>query len=406
VPWTLHYWLTSPERFEEHRRERELFEHHPDVERVVDRTDLHTILEVWFEDELFRTDEPALLAIHKFRRRSRVDLREVDLGDIAKGQPPATTDPRFRAPVIDAEFVEEPPPGVPDDVRQRLVQQALGDPEYRRRLALGFAAPLRRSIDYQSIARRTFLVEQLPDGALPVYDRDPPAPPVMDQGQTGSAVAHAPLPGVVMTDYSTVHGYDPGPTPSGAPIRNGHGAYIQQLGHPLALVSGLNGMGPDSVGRHLEISGSPNHENNGVFVIVRVDNMSSVWIHNPNARYDYYPGLTWNLYNEPWAIRHEVGYEHAPDLTFMEISHVHNPPDPRAVIQPTTPVEHLDELIRLQRAGVVDIQTIIQQMLPPGEVVGVPEGWLKIDIEEIPKESEHRRTGFARVLEDGFLEND
>ena len=33
--------------------------------------------------------------------------------------------------------------------------------------------PLRRNIDYQSHSSRTFLIEQLPEGALPVYDRDP-----------------------------------------------------------------------------------------------------------------------------------------------------------------------------------------------------------------------------------------
>lgn len=33
--------------------------------------------------------------------------------------------------------------------------------------------PLRTRRDYASVGRKTFLVEQLPDGALPIYDKDP-----------------------------------------------------------------------------------------------------------------------------------------------------------------------------------------------------------------------------------------
>ena len=33
--------------------------------------------------------------------------------------------------------------------------------------------PLRERRDYSSVGRKTFLVEQLPDGALPIYDKDP-----------------------------------------------------------------------------------------------------------------------------------------------------------------------------------------------------------------------------------------
>jgi len=33
--------------------------------------------------------------------------------------------------------------------------------------------PLRTRRDYTSVGRKTFLVEQLPDGALPIYDKDP-----------------------------------------------------------------------------------------------------------------------------------------------------------------------------------------------------------------------------------------
>lgn len=37
---------------------------------------------------------------------------------------------------------------------------------------MNYGGPLRRNLDYQSIARKTFLVEQLPDGALPIYDKE------------------------------------------------------------------------------------------------------------------------------------------------------------------------------------------------------------------------------------------
>jgi hypothetical protein len=35
------------------------------------------------------------------------------------------------------------------------------------------ANPLRQRLDYQATARRVFAVDPLPEGAVPVYDRDP-----------------------------------------------------------------------------------------------------------------------------------------------------------------------------------------------------------------------------------------
>lgn len=43
----------------------------------------------------------------------------------------------------------------------------------RRRLGRSMIAPIRNNIDYQSISRKCFLVQQLPTGALPIYDKDP-----------------------------------------------------------------------------------------------------------------------------------------------------------------------------------------------------------------------------------------
>jgi hypothetical protein len=67
----------------------------------------------------------------------------------------------------------DPTPRVPPDVRDRIISEYISTAEGRRTLAASMVAPLRRPLDYSSIARRTFMVEQLPDGALPIYDKDP-----------------------------------------------------------------------------------------------------------------------------------------------------------------------------------------------------------------------------------------
>ncbi len=60
--------------------------------------------------------------------------------------------------------------------RVAIVARALANPEARARfnrsVGEAFSVPLRRNLDYQGMARRTFLVEQLPPGALATYDRD------------------------------------------------------------------------------------------------------------------------------------------------------------------------------------------------------------------------------------------
>jgi hypothetical protein len=66
----------------------------------------------------------------------------------------------------------DPPSPITIETRERILRQYLANPEGRRALS-GLGPPLRRNIDYSAVARRTFLVDQLPDGALPTYDRDP-----------------------------------------------------------------------------------------------------------------------------------------------------------------------------------------------------------------------------------------
>lgn len=53
-----------------------------------------------------------------------------------------------------------------------ILNQYLGTSAGRARLAQSMVQPLRTRIDYQSIGRKVFLVEQLPTGALPIYTKD------------------------------------------------------------------------------------------------------------------------------------------------------------------------------------------------------------------------------------------
>jgi hypothetical protein len=56
-------------------------------------------------------------------------------------------------------------------VRENIISQYLQSSTGRQRLAQSMIAPLRRSLDYSSIGRRTLLVDALPEGALPIYDK-------------------------------------------------------------------------------------------------------------------------------------------------------------------------------------------------------------------------------------------
>lgn len=62
---------------------------------------------------------------------------------------------------------------VSNAVRQQIISNYLKTPAGRQKLAASMTQPLRTRRDYMSVGRKTFLVEQLPDGALPIYDKDP-----------------------------------------------------------------------------------------------------------------------------------------------------------------------------------------------------------------------------------------
>ena len=84
--------------------------------------------------------------------------------------------------------------------RNAIIAKYIGSSQGRQRLAASMVNPLRSRRDYSSIGRKAFLVEQLPDGALSIYDKDPEvtAYVVSEEGdniisQTRSARVHVPL---------------------------------------------------------------------------------------------------------------------------------------------------------------------------------------------------------------------
>lgn len=62
--------------------------------------------------------------------------------------------------------------GVSDAQRDDLISRAILTNDGKVALAQAMANPIRRNLDYQGIARRALVVDPLPQGALPVYDRD------------------------------------------------------------------------------------------------------------------------------------------------------------------------------------------------------------------------------------------
>jgi hypothetical protein len=63
-------------------------------------------------------------------------------------------------------------PSFNDEQRDELVKRALMTQEGKIALGQAMANPIRRNLDYQGVGRRVLVVDPLPQGALPVYDRD------------------------------------------------------------------------------------------------------------------------------------------------------------------------------------------------------------------------------------------
>lgn len=62
---------------------------------------------------------------------------------------------------------------ISNEVKQQIIGEYIKTAAGRAKLAASMIQPLRLRRDYTSVARKAFLVEQLPDGALPIYDKDP-----------------------------------------------------------------------------------------------------------------------------------------------------------------------------------------------------------------------------------------
>ena len=62
---------------------------------------------------------------------------------------------------------------VSNELKQQVISEYIKTAAGRQKLAASMVQPLRLRRDYSAVGRKTFLVEQLPDGALPIYDKDP-----------------------------------------------------------------------------------------------------------------------------------------------------------------------------------------------------------------------------------------
>ena len=60
-----------------------------------------------------------------------------------------------------------------NEQRNAVIGKHIGSQQGRQRIASSMQQPLRERRDYSAVGRKTFEVEELPDGALPIYDKDP-----------------------------------------------------------------------------------------------------------------------------------------------------------------------------------------------------------------------------------------
>lgn len=63
-------------------------------------------------------------------------------------------------------------PSLSDDKRDELISRAIMTQDGKIALAQAMANPIRKNLDYHGIARRALVVDPLPQGAMPTYDRD------------------------------------------------------------------------------------------------------------------------------------------------------------------------------------------------------------------------------------------
>lgn len=61
-------------------------------------------------------------------------------------------------------------PNIDPKVKEQIIKNYLESTKGKQKLAESLVAPLRRRLDYQSVARKTFLVEELPMVTCPECD--------------------------------------------------------------------------------------------------------------------------------------------------------------------------------------------------------------------------------------------
>jgi len=63
-------------------------------------------------------------------------------------------------------------PSYSEEQKEQLLKKALMTSEGKIALGQAMANPIRRNLDYQGVGRKMLIVDPLPQGALPVYDKD------------------------------------------------------------------------------------------------------------------------------------------------------------------------------------------------------------------------------------------
>jgi len=81
-------------------------------------------------------------------------------------------------------------PELTAEQKEFLIENAMSTEEGRMALAASMANPIRLTLDYQAIGRKLLVVDPLPQGALPVYDKDVKVPAIIvsKRGQVPDAI--------------------------------------------------------------------------------------------------------------------------------------------------------------------------------------------------------------------------
>lgn len=71
--------------------------------------------------------------------------------------------------------------------KHQLMTKLLATQAGRQKIASSMQEPLRKLRDYEAIGRKAFFIDELPDGALPIYDMDPDLPAYI-VGEEGDSI--------------------------------------------------------------------------------------------------------------------------------------------------------------------------------------------------------------------------